>query len=506
MPDAVTPRKSTAVSSKTAEPPSPNLFAEQFFMKPSERLPYRITELKGLLIVESENPQALVKYSVVTDFGKGALRTQQLQGLKDIKEIRVFLDENLKTAEFEGVEIKRLVFQTKDREKRIYWVGHRAFDSAETAKAQIVLVQSIAETQGLNFSEMVKGAKDAMRVPEQEEPVEIKTPAQFQKEEELFLKFADQLDIGNEMFGPFQGEGTSEPITWQSFGETTWRATNLDRNRFNAQVGFWTNRLVFKGIKAPLSSIDPYVEATTALESHGKDFSSHLDLFAGAEWRPFARNPWFYNYRPAGLPLLDWVRNYRLYVQYGDRKNLKDEIQDSKDYEIIYGVQIYYEGGIDLPPVSEGPPSGFGDYLREYGWWEYFGNYRFEKTNFTSQEDFNAWILNSSIHLGLKLPGIPLPDVSPLDEIVLMPYLRFEHVNNTEFSFSYQNQYFLAAGIRWMPFRTYRFKENEWLSKTKLFAEYVGVGDTQYAKQDGEPKDAIEHDLRFGVSISQRRF
>ena len=87
-----------------------------------------------------------------------------------------------------------------------------------------------------------------------------------------------------------------------------------------------------------------------------------------------------------------------------------------------------------------------------------------------------------------------------------MPYLRFEQVANAEYSFYYQNQFSLIAGLRWMPFMDYRWKENEWLSKTAVFGEWFGIGRTQYLKQDGKPADIPNYDLRFGVKFSSRRF
>ena len=85
-------------------------------------------------------------------------------------------------------------------------------------------------------------------------------------------------------------------------------------------------------------------------------------------------------------------------------------------------------------------------------------------------------------------------------------YMRFEHVNNASFSFFYQNQYFIAAGLRIMPFRAYRWKENEWLAKTAIFGEFVGVGGDQFVKQNEKPFGIPNYDLRFGVKFSSRRF
>jgi hypothetical protein len=148
----------------------------------------------------------------------------------------------------------------------------------------------------------------------------------------------------------------------------------------------------------------------------------------------------------------------------------------------------------------------FADYLRQYVWGEYFGDYRWEKTNFGSEDDFSAWILNSSVLMGVKLPGIPLPHNPINDELVFMPYLRFEHTNNCSFSFPYQNRYFIAPGLRWMPFRAYRWKEDEWLSKVAIFGEWLAIGKVQNAKQDDEAPYAVNYDLRFGVKFSHRRF
>ena len=108
--------------------------------------------------------------------------------------------------------------------------------------------------------------------------------------------------------------------------------------------------------------------------------------------------------------------------------------------------------------------------------------------------------------VGIRLPGIPIPHNYINDEIILMPYMRFEHVNNASFSAWYQNQYFIGAGLRWMPFMAYKWKENEWLAKMAVFAEYDGVGGAQRVKQHGEPGVVPNYDFRVGVKFSSRRF
>ena len=485
--------------------PQPNLFAEAFYMKPDDRLALGIFDVKGFSFVERQNRELNSRYAAVTDFAPGIVKSRTVPNIKDLNGLRKWVKDNAKSALFKNVEIRRLTFKAPSgSDENVYWVGQQSYLSADDAKSRIEGIRNLVESRGESFPTMVQQAQ--IYVPlEEPEPDEVPR-AQFEKEESLMLKYLDQLDIGEKAFGPFQGEGAGEPIIWQSFGETTWRNTNFSDHNFNNQVGFWTNRLVFKGIRFPWDTINAYVEETTTMEAVSDDSKSFMKLFAGLEWRPLARNPWVQNFRPWSLPLLDFVRNYRFYVQYGDRKNIKDEILNSASHDLIWGVQIFYEWGIDLPAAGEGLPVTVPDYVREYVWGEYFGDYRFEMTNFGAEDDFDAFIFNSAVLLGVRLPGIPLPPNPINDEFVLMPYLKFEHVNNTDFSFPFQNRYFMGAGVRWMPFRNYRFKENEWLSKTKVFFEYDGIGKAQNAKQDGEAPHAVRYDFRVGVNFSSRRF
>lgn len=487
--------------------PVPNIFAEQFYLVPNERLRHRTEEIGDLLFVKAPGRDQTSRYAVVTDFSGKVLRTWHVPGVVDDAGVRKWIEARLKTEDFEGVAIRHLSMPAEEGGQRVfYWVGHRGFPSVQNAQAQIALAKAIAEAQGGDFSQMVRDARTAAMLPEAQPPIEIKSPAQQKREEELMLKYLDQLDIGEKLWGPFHGEPVGEPIIWQSFGDIVYRNTNLDSRNFNSVTGFWTNRLVFKGIRAPLNTIDPYLEIVPALEGVGRDSASTVKLYAGLEWRPFAQNPWLLNFRPwNGVAVLEWIRNYRLYLQYGNLKNLKGEIETTH-HDLIWGFDIFYEWGVEMPPLDQPPPVTFSDYVEQYVWGEYFGNYRFEMTNFGSEDDFDAFLWNSDIILGVKLPGIPLPENPITNEIVLMPYVRFEHINNTEFSFHFQNRLLIAAGVRWMPFRNWRWKENEWLSKTKIFGEFVGIGLVQHAKNEVEVPNAIRYDLRFGLKFSQRRF
>jgi hypothetical protein len=488
--------------------PAPNPYAEYFFTPASQKFDQKISDVRGFQVIKAHSREQDAEYSVVTDFGGGVMKSRALPGLKDMKAIDGYIKANLKTANYEGVEIRRLPLPSAKGgpAKDLFWVGDKSFVTPEAAAAEIASVKSRIVSGGGDFAKDVREAPVYIP-PEEPPPVPVKTQAQFRKEEELILRFTDQMGIGEKMYGVFQGESCGTPITWQSFGETSWRQTNLSAKGFDTQVGYWTNRLVFSGIRFPLNNIDPFIEETVSLQSDSADYASNLELFAGLEWRPLARNPWLENFQPfGGIPILEWVRNYRFYIKYGDRYNIKGDITNSRDTDLIWGVQCYYEWGTELPPLDETRPEKFTDYLRQYVWGEYYGDYSVQKTNFSSEKSFNALLANSSIIMGVKLPGIPLPHNYINDELVFMPYLRFEQTLNSKFSFFYQNYYFVAAGLRIMPFRTYRWKENEWLSKTAIFGEWIGIGRDQFLKQDGSPSNVPNYDLRFGIKFSSRRF
>jgi len=315
------------------------------------------------------------------------------------------------------------------------------------------------------------------------------------------------MDLGEQLWGPFHGDPAGEPITWQSFGETSWRKTNLEDNKFNSQIGYWANIIVFRGIRFPLNTLDPFLESNVSMEAVSEDFKSKADFFAGVEYRPFARNHWLANYRPFGnIKLLEFMRNYRFYAKYGNRKNIKDEIS-AHDWDLQTGVQVFYEFGVELPSLSQPAPENFTEYLQEFVWGEYFADYHWAKTDFSLDKYSHAWTFGNSLHLGIKLPGIPLPDNPINNEIVLMPYLHLDSSVNSTHAFHFQNTYYLSAGVRWMPFRTWRHKENEWLSKIKIFGEWLAIGKAQSVKQDSsENQDFVRNDLRFGVSFASRRY
>ncbi len=502
-------RRKEGAKEETAAPEvkaGPNLFAEAFYAPAGQKLENKITEIRGLPFVKAHSREQDSEYAVVTDFGGGVLKSRVVPGFKDPKEIDAYIKKNLLTAKFEGVEIRQLAIpNVKGGTSTLYWVGDKAFASPEEATEAIDSSKMRVESQGGNFLEAVHQAP--VYIPEPEPVIEVKTPAQYKKEEELILKFTDQMGIGEKMYGVLQGDPCGTPITWQSFGETSWRLTNLAANHYDTQVGYWTNRLVFSGIRFPLHNIDPFIESTISMDSTDTSWTNNLQLYAGLEWRPLARNPWLLNFQPfGGIPILEWMRNYRFYIKYGERYNIKQEIANSQHYDLIWGVQCYYEWGTELPPLDEGRPEKFTDYIRQYVWGEYYGDYYVSKTGLNSEKSFNAFIANSTVTMGIKLPGIPLPHNYINDELVLMPYMRFEHVNNSKYSFWYQNQYFVAAGIRIMPFRTYRWKENEWLSKLAIFGEWDGIGGAQRVKQNGEVPNIPNYDLRFGVKFSSRRF
>ncbi len=494
-----------------AELPVNFLFRDQFYLSPELRARYHTSQAPGFLVVEKPNPESNSNIAIVTGFAPQALRTRSIKDIQTVDQAQEWIEKQKKTVSFQGVPIQKLSLPVSGgRTKEMFWVGNKGFDSFDQASSEIAMVQSIIEKQKGDFPRALELAEKYSK-PEEgaaPPPEEIaKSEAQFQREEEIMLRWVDQLDIGEKLWGPFQGMPAGEPILYQSFGEGSWRSTNLAEKQFNAIVSYWTNRMVFKGIRAPFNTIDPYVEITAALESSGNEGGSQLDTVVGLEWRPLARATMFDNYRPwGGISLLNWAKNYRFYIQMMDRRNLKDEIANIRDYDFRFGVDIFYEWGIDLPPIDQTPGKGFAGLVRDYVWGEYYGNYGWRWTNFTAEEDFSAWILDTSIILGIKTPPVRMPE-NPINEnLVLMPYFRFAIIGNSKLSNPSDNRAYLAVGVRWMPFRSYRFANNEWLFKTKLFAEYLAIGKVQTNKQPDRHRVQPDEDWRIGIAWSLRRF
>lgn len=496
--------KLTIVKEKVV--PKPNLFAKTFFAAPSKKSESIATDVQGFTIVQTPSRKMDAEFAVITDFGGEVVKTRYLTGLKTIDDVNDYIQDNLETSDEDGVEIRKMALPTGGA--TLYWVGDKAFSNVEDAKNLIAKTRQQAVEIGGNFDEMVAEAQVPIEIEDEYVTQFDRSYISNQKkEEDLVLKWADQMDLGEQLWGSLHGEPAGEPITWQSFGETSWRKTNLEDNKFNSQVGYWANRIVFRGIRFPLNTLDPFVESVISMEAVSEDFKSKADFFVGVEWRPLARNHWLANYRPFGnINLLEWVRNYRFYVAYGDRKNIKDEIS-AQDHDLRAGVQLFYEFGVELPDLNQPAPESFTEYLQEFVWGEYFADYRWAKTDFGTIKDSHAFTLGNSLMLGIKLPGIPLPANPINDEIVLMPYFRFENTLNNTYDFHFQNRYFLSVGMRWMPFRTWRHKENEWLSKVKVFGEWLAIGKVQHTNQDAtETGSFVRNDLRFGVSFASRRY
>lgn len=500
----------SAQDSKSSENPANFIFRDQFYLNAAEKVRLNTTPIGGLLALERPDPEWDSKVAVVSDFvpqGR-AIRTQTLKDIQSIDQAREWLKTQKKELSFEKVPILEVSFPLPDgRTQQRYWVGNRSFSSFDEAAAEIAMVQSLTQMQGGDFD------KALILAQQYTEPEEIppspeekkKLLAQFQREEEIMLRWIDQLDIGEDLWGPFQGVPAGEPILYQSFGETTWRSTNLAERSFRSQVGFWTNRLVFKGIRFPVNTIDPYVEVTVAPEATGNEGGNQLDLVAGLEWRPLARIAWPENFRPWGMPLLKFVRNYRVFIQYMERRNLKDEIANIRDFDLRTGIDIFYEWGIELPPIDQAPGTGFVGFLTDYVWGEYYGNYAWRDTNFTAEENFDALLFDTSLIMGMKVPLLKLPPNPVNEQLMLMPYFRLGLIYNTELANPADNRVFVAVGVRWMPFRDYRFANNEWLFKTKIFAEWLGIGKVHNFHVD-DTRPHPDEDWRIGVAWSFRRF
>ena len=501
---------------ETPQEPAVNyLFRDAFYAAPALKLKYDIYETSGFLLVRDSKRGGNSPFAVVTGFQNPILESRILKNIRTIENAGTFLEKNTRKIFFERIPIKELPLIAKNGTPTPrFWVGQRAFNSLDQAKAKIVEAKAAIEANGGNFDRALELISEFF--PEEPAPTPEAVRANYLAEEELALKLLDWLDIGEANYGPltlvpghFLGVARGEPILWQSFGESTFRWTNLDRAGFNDQVGFYTNRIVFKGLRfLGEPTIDPYVEVTVPLESQGANFTKRLELIAGLEYRPFGRIDYLENFNFAGLYILKFVRNFRFYVQYMERKNITDEITGSPDTDLRTGMDIFYEWGVDLdlPWAVHPRPEKVSEWIREYVWGEYFGNYHWRDTNFSSVDGYHAWIYNSSLIVGIKWPSIRLPRNPVNDELLLMPYLRLEHTTTPRRSdIPSDNRIFVVAGIRWMPFRSYQFEHNEWLFKTKLFAEYVGIGGVHHPG-GARPADVPNRDWRAGVAVSFKRY
>lgn len=501
---------------QAAEEPAVNyLFRDSFYAPPSLKLKYDIYETAGFLLVRDAKRGGNSEFSIITNFDAPVIESRVLKNIRTVDNAKSFLEKNTRKIFFERIPIREIPLVQKDGTVQPrYWVGQRAFSSLDQAKAKIIEVKTTVEKNGGNFDRSLELINEFFQ--EEPAPTPAQVSANYMAEEEMALQLLDWLDIGEpNNYGPLGlvpghilGVASGESLLWQAFGESTFRWTNLDRAGFNDQVGYFTNRVAFRGIRfIGEPTIDPFVEVTAALESQGANFAKHLDLVGGLEYRPLGRVAFFENFNYEGLYFLKFVRNYRFYVQYMERKNITDEITGSADHDLHAGVDIFYEWGVDLDlPWVIPQRSGLLDWIHDYIWGEYYGNYNWRRTNFTSIDGYHAWVYNSSLILGIKWPSIPLPKNPINPEFLLMPYLRFEHITvPRRLDLSYDNRIYLAAGVRWMPFRSYQFEHNEWLFKTKLFAEYVGIGGAHHPG-GAHPSDVPNRDWRAGINVSFKRY
>lgn len=496
-------------SQTSSELPENFLLRDSFFLSPNQKIQFNTYESNGFLLIKESRPELNSDYAVITGFDGPILETRALRDVKTIDQANELLKRSVKIVNYEGVTIKEIPLMTRDNvEVSNYWIGQRSFSSLELAQASVVSTKTAVETNGGNFSRAIELIEEfSPEEPQAQTAEEIK--ANYQREEEIAIKMMDWLDIGEKAWGPFHTPGavSGEPLLWQSFGDTSFRFTNLEADEYYAQTGFWTNRFVVKGLRGPGdTTFDPYVEVTPSLETNGVNYKSNLILVGGVQWYPLIRNATLQNSMPLGLPLTDFIRNYRLFAQYMIRENIKDEILGSKNHDVRAGVDIFHEWGLGLDPIGIKPErTKLIQYIRDYIWGEYFGTYHWEKTNFSSIKNYNSFLMNTSLILGYDGPTIPLPRNPWNDHLTLMPYMKFEHVSNANHSLHYQNQYLVSAGLRVMPFRAYQYAENEWLFKTKLYFEYVGIGGAIWPSAN-TPIDTPNRDIRFGVNVSHKRY
>jgi len=445
-----------------SEQPQQNLLHDTFYLGHDVKIKREVFDVEGFLLVSHPLPDWNSTFAVVTGFKGNIATTHALKNVNSTDDARKYFLKNVKMHDVEGVTVRELSLERKTGDKvKFYWVGNRAFRSLKDAKRLIEVVKNEIEKSGGDFEDAIEKAGE---VPYAAVPPEEKAPtAQSLREEELINKMVGWMGFDKSWYGPFYGVPSGENILYQSTFESTYRSTNLEKRDFNSMVGYFSNRLVFKGLRCFAgTTVDPFIESVPTMDGTGTDYASYLQVAAGLEWRFFANNAFLQNYQPYGIPLLDWMRNLRAYIKYAQHKNIKGKYNDwDKDYDFLAGVSIFKEWGIDLPSVDRYNAEGKYFKKSDLLWGELYGDYAFNKTNFSPVDNPNCFIGVTAFKVGLKLPRIPLPDNPINEEFMLMPYFLYESANNSDFSRYYQNYYFNGFGVRWMPFRDYRFANNE---------------------------------------------
>ncbi|MBI4387516.1 MAG: hypothetical protein HY582_00530, partial [Candidatus Omnitrophica bacterium] len=235
------------------EPEINFLLRDQFFLSPEAKFKFNTYETNGFLLVKEPRVDLNSDYALISGFDGSVLETRSLKDIKTVDQATELLKESIKTTYFMDVAIKEATVPLKDGTAITrYWVGNQSFSSLEVAKASIVSTKTAIEGNGGDFKRAIDLIDEfAPAEPKAETLQEAK--ARFEREEDFAIKVMDWLDVGEKLYGPFHTRDSpwGERILWQSFGESSFRFTNLERDEYLAQVGYWTNRLVLKGIWGP---------------------------------------------------------------------------------------------------------------------------------------------------------------------------------------------------------------------------------------------------------------
>ena len=484
--------------------PSESLLRDMFVLNHNAKVERDVYEVEGFVLVYHPAPDWNSSYSIVTGFKGDVLTTHILKNVNSVEDARKYFLKHVKSHHVSGVNIRELYLEAKTGPGvKLFWIGNRAFRTLKDAQKSVAVLKKNIEAQGGSFKKALNKMREVSKEPPP--PPKPGKPARAELEEKYAFKALDWLGFTEYLYGPFYSEPSGEKILYQSTFETTYRTTNFSKKDFNALTGYWSHRIVLRGIRfIGGTTVDPYIEAVPSWQSDPSDFATNLEVSAGLEWRPLIRNAFLQNYQPYGLPVLDWIRNTRVFLVYSQRKNLKDKFDDDViTNNLRAGVELFKEWGVELPSLDvmtgENPYFKKSDLL----WGEMFLQYFYNKTNFSGEPDYQSIQNTEALKIGIKLPRFPLPDNPINQEFLLMPYFVFENNVNHEHDFFFQNRFYYGYGLRWMPFRDYRFANNEWLFKTKVFFEYYPEIHYGQAKPVSETP---EQDIRFGLNMSLKRF
>jgi hypothetical protein len=260
-----------------------------------------------------------------------------------------------------------------------------------------------------------------------------------------------------------KGLDIGENFAFLTFGDWSYRQTNIYRKNYDYTGGWSYARLVWRSKVVPLGI---YVSGVIANSNCDKTWENNYVVGVGVERYIFEDEE-----SVSGLP-----GNIRFYFEYLRIGYTKEKgVNWFPSYDLRVGFDIYKDYGIGR------------NKLNRLSWAEIWGNLGWQKTNFYI-ENYNSIVVGLNVKAGFRLPKN-----TPFS---LMPYGVADVSWVGRHDFYWQNRGLIGIGLRIMPFAK---AKSELLNRLKIFTEYFFT--VEYFKD--KPAGYIPgYDFRVGVIYS----